>query len=48
MSITAGSPAENIKIVQQLLQKAGAYNGSIDGIYGQDMIEAIFQFQKKQ
>ncbi len=48
MSITAGSPAENIKIVQQLLQKAGAYTGTIDGIYGQDMIEAIFQFQKKQ
>ena len=48
MSITAGSPAENIKIVQQLLQKAGAYIGTIDGIYGQDMIEAIFQFQKKQ
>jgi len=48
MSITAGSPADNIKIVQQLLQKAGAFTGTIDGVYGQDMIETIFQFQKKQ
>jgi peptidoglycan hydrolase-like protein with peptidoglycan-binding domain len=48
MSITAGSPSENIKTVQKLLQKVGAYTGSIDGVYGQDMIEAIFQFQKKQ
>ena len=48
MSITAGSPSDNIKIVQRLLQKAGAFTGTIDGVYGQDMIEAIFQFQKKQ
>jgi peptidoglycan hydrolase-like protein with peptidoglycan-binding domain len=48
MSITAGSPSENIKIVQRLFQKANAYTGVIDGVYGQDMIEAIFQFQKKQ
>ncbi len=47
MTITAASPAENIKIVQELLKKAGSYKGDIDGIYGQAMIEAIYQFQKE-
>jgi peptidoglycan hydrolase-like protein with peptidoglycan-binding domain len=46
MPIGTGSPAENIKIVQNLLTRLNAYTGPIDGKYNDALIDAIFQFQK--
>ena len=46
MPIGTWSPKENIKIVQNLLLRLNAYTGTIDGVYDDDFIDAIFQFQK--
>ncbi len=46
MPINAVSPQADVKVVQNLLARLNAYNGSIDGIFDEDFVEAIFQFQK--
>ncbi len=46
MPINAVSPEADVKIVQNLLSRLGSYTGSIDGIFDEDFVEAIFQFQK--
>ncbi len=46
MPIGVGSPAANIKIVQNLLSRLNAYNGLLDGKYNDTLITAIFNFQK--
>ena len=39
---------ENVKIVQKLLSEAGFYNGDIDGIFGNETLNAVktYQFSK--
>ncbi len=46
MPINAVSPQADVKIVQNLLTRLNAYSGPIDGIFDEDFVEAIFQFQK--
>lgn len=46
MPINAVSPEADVKIVQNLLARLGAYTGPVDGIFDEDFVEAIFQFQK--
>ncbi len=46
MPINAVSPQSDVKIVQNLLSRLNAYTGPIDGIFDEDFVEAIFQFQK--
>ena len=42
-----GSRGEEVKTIQTKLKRWGYYNGSIDGIYGSQTLEAVKYFQRK-
>ncbi len=42
-----GTKGEDVKQVQEKLKNWGYYNGSIDGIYGENTYNAITRFQRK-
>jgi peptidoglycan hydrolase-like protein with peptidoglycan-binding domain len=46
MPIGVGSDTEDLKTVQKLLTRVGAYTGSINGLYNDALTDAIFRFQK--
>jgi peptidoglycan hydrolase-like protein with peptidoglycan-binding domain len=46
MPIGSGSATENIEAVQKLLARANAYTGTINGLYNEALIDAIFRFQQ--
>lgn len=46
MPIGVGSDVEDLKTVQKLLTRVGAYTGAINGLYNDALTDAIFRFQK--
>lgn len=46
MPIGIGSDTEDLKTVQKLLTRVGAYTGAINGVYNEALTDAIFRFQK--
>ena len=42
-----GSRGEEVKTIQTKLKRWGYYNGSVDGIYGSQTLEAVKYFQRK-
>ncbi len=46
MPIGTGSDVEDLKTVQKLLTRVGAYTGAINGLYNEALTDAIFRFQK--
>ena len=42
-----GSKGEEVKQIQTKLKRWGYYNGSIDGIYGTQTLNAVKYFQRK-
>lgn len=46
MPIGVGSDTEDLKTVQKLLTRVGAYTGAINGLYNDALTDAIFRFQK--
>jgi peptidoglycan hydrolase-like protein with peptidoglycan-binding domain len=44
---TKWQQSSEIKILQTFLQTQGLYNGTIDGVYSQATIDAVYDFQKK-
>ncbi len=45
MTINSKSPASNVEAVQKLLARVGAYAGTIDGVFDNELIDAIYNFQ---
>ena len=46
MPIGTGSDIEDLKTVQKLLTRVGAYTGAINGVFNEALTDAIFRFQK--
>ena len=42
-----GSRGEEVRTIQTKLKRWGYYNGSVDGIYGSQTVEAVKYFQRK-
>jgi peptidoglycan hydrolase-like protein with peptidoglycan-binding domain len=47
-SLSGATTRENIKTVQELLQRVNALIGEVDGVYDQEFRDSIFAFQKAQ
>ena len=42
-----GSRGETVRLVQQKLRQWGYFDGTVDGVFGQETYDAVVRFQKK-
>lgn len=47
LTLKSGSQGQEVREVQQKLKNWGYYNGSVDGVFGQNTKKAVIAFQKK-